>query len=91
MRRGNFTGKPCGNFKSFLDDRKKDQPFAYWFGPTNVHRKWTKGSGKKLWDIDPDKLKGQDALHFCRMFMQLERILPITSVKLPLLMLVWGF
>ena len=33
--------------------------FAYWFGPTNVHRKWTKGSGKKLWDIDPEKLKGK--------------------------------
>ncbi|MDE0576669.1 MAG: sulfatase-like hydrolase/transferase, partial [Opitutales bacterium] len=42
------------NFKSFLDKRKKDQPFAYWFGPTNVHRKWIKGSGKKLWGIDPD-------------------------------------
>ncbi len=47
------------NFKSFLDGRKKDQPFAYWFGPTNVHRKWIKGSGKKLWGIDPDDLKGK--------------------------------
>ena len=48
-----------GNFNSFLKGRKKDQPFAYWFGPTNVHRKWTKGSGRKLWDIDPDNLKGK--------------------------------
>ena len=48
-----------GNFKSFLNARKKDQPFAYWFGPTNVHRKWTKGSGKKLWNIDPDHLEGK--------------------------------
>jgi N-sulfoglucosamine sulfohydrolase len=48
-----------GNFKSFLEGRKKDQPFAYWFGPTNVHRKWIKGSGKKLWGIDPDELKGK--------------------------------
>ena len=48
-----------GNFTSFLDGRKKDQPFAYWFGPTNVHRKWIKGSGKKLWGINPDKLKGK--------------------------------
>ena len=47
------------NFQSFLDKRKKGQPFAYWFGPTNVHRKWIKGSGKKLWGIDPDDLKGK--------------------------------
>ena len=36
-----------------------DQPFLYWFGPTNVHRKWIAGSGKKLWGIDPDMLKGK--------------------------------
>ena len=47
------------NFNSFLKVTKKDQPFAYWFGPTNVHRKWIKGSGKELWGIDPDKLKGK--------------------------------
>ena len=47
------------NFNSFLDKRKKDQPFAYWFGPTNVHRTWIKGSGKKRWGIDPDDLKGK--------------------------------
>ena len=48
-----------GNFKSFLAARMAGQPFAYWFGPTNVHRKWTKGSGLKLWGIDPDDLKGK--------------------------------
>jgi len=48
-----------GNFRSFLEEKKADQPFAYWFGPTNVHRKWTKGSGLKLWGIDPDDLKGK--------------------------------
>lgn len=47
------------NFNHFLDDRKGEQPFCYWFGPTNCHRKWTQGSGKKLWGIDPDKLKGK--------------------------------
>ena len=57
--KGELYREARGNFKSFLEGRKKDQPFAYWFGPTNVHRKWTKGSGKKLWDIDPDKLKGK--------------------------------
>ena len=48
-----------GNFRSFLEEKKADQPFAYWFGPTNVHRKWTRGSGLKLWGIDPDDLKGK--------------------------------
>jgi len=48
-----------GNFQSFLDSVPKDKPFCYWFGPTLVHRKWTKGSGKTLWGIDPDDLKGK--------------------------------
>ncbi|MEX2185779.1 MAG: sulfatase-like hydrolase/transferase, partial [Pirellulales bacterium] len=26
---------------------------------TNVHRKWVRGSGKKLWGIEPDDLKGK--------------------------------
>ena len=47
------------NFDAFLADRKADQPFCYWFGPTNVHRKWIKGSGKELWGINPDDLKGK--------------------------------
>lgn len=47
------------NFTSFLRDREGDEPFCYWFGPTLVHRKWIKGSGKKLWGIDPDNLKGK--------------------------------
>jgi arylsulfatase A-like enzyme len=48
-----------GNFQDMLAAKKEGQPFAYWFGPTNVHRKWTKGSGKDLWGIDPDSLKGK--------------------------------
>lgn len=47
------------NFKAFLAERPADQPFCYWFGPTNVHRTWIKGSGKALWNIDPDDLKGK--------------------------------
>ncbi|MEZ5329154.1 MAG: sulfatase [Verrucomicrobiales bacterium] len=47
------------NFQSFLDAREGDAPFCYWFGPTNVHRKWTKGSGKALWNLEPDALKGK--------------------------------
>ncbi len=48
-----------GNFRDFLADRKPGQPFGYWFGPTNVHRVWAQGSGKKVWGIDPDRLKGK--------------------------------
>lgn len=47
------------NFAAFLADRKEGQPFCYWFGPTNVHRKWQKGSGKALWGIEPSSLKGK--------------------------------
>ena len=47
------------NFQDFLKAREGGNPFCYWFGPTNVHRTWIQGSGKKLWDIDPDTLKGK--------------------------------
>lgn len=47
------------NFNACLAARQPDQPFCYWFGPTNVHRKWIAGSGKKLWSIDPDSLMGK--------------------------------
>lgn len=47
------------NFESFLAGREEGQPFCYWFGPTNVHRKWTAGSGKRLWEMDPNALKGR--------------------------------
>lgn len=48
-----------GNFRDFLTANKDGKPFCYWFGPTNVHRKWIKGSGKKLWNLDPESLKGK--------------------------------
>lgn len=47
-----------GNFTDFLANRE-GRPFCYWFGPTNTHRKWIQGSGKELWGIDPDDLKGK--------------------------------
>lgn len=49
----------AANFDSFLADRKDGQPFCFWFGPTNVHRTWVKGSGKALWGLDADELKGK--------------------------------
>ncbi len=47
------------NFEMFLEAKAKDQPFCFWFGPTNVHRKWVKGSGKAIWGIAPDSLRGK--------------------------------
>ncbi len=47
------------NFNSFLDARPKGKPFCYWWGPTNTHRSWERGSGKALWGLDPDDLEGR--------------------------------
>ena len=47
------------NFEAFLQARPQDAPFCYWWGPTNTHRKWERGSGKALWDLEPDDLKGR--------------------------------
>jgi arylsulfatase A-like enzyme len=52
-------GQVKANFDAFLADRKAGQPWHYWFGPTTTHRRWIKGSGKKLWGIEPDSLKGK--------------------------------
>jgi N-sulfoglucosamine sulfohydrolase len=48
-----------GNFDAFLSDRKEDKPWLYFFGATNTHRTWIKGSGKALWNIEPESLKGK--------------------------------
>lgn len=48
-----------GNFQQFLDARKEGQPFFYSFNPTNPHRSWLQGSGKSIWGLDPDHLKGK--------------------------------
>ena len=45
------------NFKKFLDDKKEDTPFYFWYGGHEPHRKYEYGSGvkvgnKKLSDLD---------------------------------------
>lgn len=49
------------NFDHFLASwaREKEKPFCYWFGATNTHRLWQKGSGKALWGIEPESLQGR--------------------------------
>ena len=48
-----------GNFDEFLAARKPGQPWLYWLGTTTTHRTWVKGSGKKLWGIEPEALRGK--------------------------------
>ena len=48
-----------GNFRSFLEARPQGSPFCYWWGPTNTHRTWERGSGRALWGLDPDALEGR--------------------------------
>jgi len=57
--RGKLLEEVRGNFRAMLAAKAADQPFAYWFGPTNTHRAWVRGSGQKLWGLDPDALKGK--------------------------------
>ncbi|MCO6455157.1 MAG: sulfatase [Pirellulaceae bacterium] len=57
--RGELLDEVRANFQAFLDQREKGKPFCYWFGPTNVHRRWVQGSGRALWGIDPDALQGK--------------------------------
>ncbi len=56
------------NFEMFLEAGNRHsknvpeedvKPFLYYFGPTNTHRTWEKGSGKALWDMNPDDLQGK--------------------------------
>jgi len=54
-----LLGQVRDNFSAFLADRKAGEPFCYWFGPTNTHRMWEKGSGKKLWGIEPESVQGK--------------------------------
>lgn len=47
-----------GNFRTFLDEGRGG-PWLFFCGPTTTHRRWVKGSGRALWGIDPDDLRGR--------------------------------
>lgn len=57
--RNEILAQVRGNFDDFLAARKPGEPWLYWMGTTTTHRAWTKGSGKQLWGIEPDTLKGK--------------------------------
>lgn len=44
--------------RQVLAGRSEEQPFFFVFGSINGHRPYTSDSGKNLWGIDPDALKG---------------------------------
>jgi arylsulfatase A-like enzyme len=53
-----IVGQIRANFRDFLADAAAG-PWLYFCGPTTTHRTWVKGSGKALWGIDPDALRGR--------------------------------
>lgn len=40
-------GGYIGGFQRFLKERPQDQPFCFWFGSSDAHRSYVKGSGLK--------------------------------------------
>ena len=58
------------NFRAFLSEGRAgapagngpapgDAPWLFFCGPTTTHRTWVKGSGRALWGIDPESLRGR--------------------------------
>jgi len=51
FERGGYTHNPAGedytSFETFLEERKANQPFSFWFGSTDPHRKYERNSGVK--------------------------------------------
>jgi len=50
------TNDYAANFKAFLDQKPAGQPFCFWYGSKEPHRRYEKGSGvqhgKRLEDVD---------------------------------------
>ena len=62
---GGYTNNPAGkdytDFRTFIKNRKKDQPFAYWFGSQDPHRSYETNSGVKT-GMDLESVKVPDFL-----------------------------
>lgn len=50
------TRNYTANFEDFLTDREDDEPFFFWFGPTEPHREYAFQAGEKEAGLDPDKV-----------------------------------
>ena len=47
---GGYKQSPCGpssSFSDFMKNRDKSKPFCFWFGTSDPHRPYAKGSGRK--------------------------------------------
>lgn len=58
LRIAETLAHPRLEMKSVIEACPQDQPFFFIYGTINVHRPYVADSGKKLWNIDPDRLKG---------------------------------
>ncbi len=59
---GGYQQSPCGpnsRFSDFMKNRDKSKPFCFWFGTSDPHRPYTKGSGRKA-GIPVDKVRVPD-------------------------------
>ena len=53
---GNPAGPKVRSFGAFLRDKPKDKPFVFWYGSTDPHRPYRRGSGARA-GIPLDKIK----------------------------------
>ncbi len=58
QRREQVLAHPRIEMQRVLAGQPKNQPFFFVYGSINAHRPYVADSGKDLWNIDPDKLKG---------------------------------
>lgn len=55
---GGYQSHPCGapqRFDAFMKTRDSDQPFCFWFGTSDPHRSYKKGTGRQS-GLDVDKV-----------------------------------
>lgn len=59
FKKGGYTEHPCGpnsKFTDFMKSRDKSKPFCFWFGTSDPHRGYKKGSGVES-GIDLEKVR----------------------------------
>ncbi len=59
-----YDKHPCGprsSFKQFMEKRNRDKPFCFWFGTSDPHRGYRKGSGEAS-GMDVEKIHTPDFL-----------------------------
>jgi N-sulfoglucosamine sulfohydrolase len=57
-RHGEVLAHPRTEMKRVLAGCPKGSPFFFVYGSINAHRPYMPDSGSRLWNIDPDRLKG---------------------------------